>query len=217
MIPGRFLGADVAAFSPDGNALVGAEGELVVRTPMPSMPVGLWGDEDGGRYRAAYFARYPDVWCHGDWVTIASDGRCVISGRSDATLNRGGVRLGTADFYAVVEDTDGIVDSLVVHLDAAGTDELVAFLVLEPGRALDDGLVATLRSRLCDELSPRHVPDRFVPIREVPRTLSGKKTEVPVKRLLGGAPRDEVLTAGALANPRSIDEICDWAASPARG
>ncbi len=213
VIPGRFLGADVAAFDPDGRALIGAEGELVVRSPMPSMPVGLWGDADGDRYRAAYFARYPDVWCHGDWITIAADGRCVISGRSDATLNRGGVRLGTADFYAVVEDTDGIVDSLVVHLDAAGADELVAFLVLEPGRALDEDLLATLRSRLREELSPRHVPDRFVPILEVPRTLSGKKTEVPVKRLLGGAPRAEVLAAGALVNPKSIDEICDWAAS----
>jgi acetoacetyl-CoA synthetase len=213
VIPCRFLGADVHAVDGDGRAVTGREGELVVTTPMPSMPVGLWGDEDGSRLGASYFARYPDMWWHGDWITVAEDGRCVISGRSDATLNRGGVRLGTADFYAVVGEVGGVADSLVVHLDRGGSDELLAFLVLDDGVTLDDDLVGRLRATLRSELSPRHVPDRFIAVPAIPRTLSGKKTELPVKRILAGDPPSEVLAAGALANPESIDAYVAWAAA----
>lgn len=216
VIPCRFLGADVHAVDGDGREVTGKEGELVVATPMPSMPVGLWGDEDGSRLRSSYFSRYPDKWWHGDWITVAEDGRCVISGRSDATLNRGGVRLGTADFYAVVGDVDGVEDSLVVHLDRDGADELLAFLVLDEGVALDDVLLGRLRTKLRTELSPRHVPDRFVVVPAIPRTLSGKKTEIPVKRILAGDPPDEVLAAGALANPDSIEAYVAWSTAHRR-
>ncbi|HET8930470.1 MAG TPA: acetoacetate--CoA ligase [Acidimicrobiales bacterium] len=211
VIPCRFLGADVHAFDRTGNSVVGSEGELVVTTPMPSMPIGLWDDPDGSRLRAAYFERFDDVWWHGDWITIADDGECVISGRSDATLNRGGVRLGTADFYTVVEEIAGVADSLVVHLDSDGRDELIAFVVTSEGVALDDELVTTIRSALRGQLSPRHVPDLVVAVDAVPRTLSGKKTEVPVKRILAGASVSDALAAGALADPGAIDAYVSWA------
>ncbi len=210
VIPCRFLGADVHAFDSAGEPVIGVEGELVVKTPMPSMPVTLWDDPDGSRLRASYFQRYPDTWCHGDWITIAPDGSCVISGRSDATLNRGGVRLGTADFYAVIDEIDGVADSLVVHLDQPGVDELIAFVVPAAGRDIDDDLIAEIRKRLRVELSPRHVPDEIVAVDAVPRTLSGKKTEIPVKRILDGAPPAEALAAGALANPEAVDTYVAW-------
>lgn len=217
VIPCRFLGADVHAVDPSGSPVVGTEGELVVNAPMPSMPIGLWNDPDGSRLRAAYFDRFADVWWHGDWLTISGTGECVISGRSDATLNRGGVRLGTADFYTVVEEIDGVSDCLVVHLDSDGRDELIAFVVTVEGVALDDELVASIRSALRDQLSPRHVPDLVVAVGAVPRTLSGKKTEVPVKRILAGASVSEALAAGALADPGVIDAYVSWARTHAKG
>ncbi len=211
MIPCRFLGAAVHAFDPAGDEVIGHEGELVVSAPMPSMPVGLWGDTDGSRLREAYFSRYPDVWWHGDWITITEQGECVISGRSDATLNRGGVRLGTADINAVVEEIDGVEETLVVHLDADDEDELVAFVVTAEDVTLDETLRTRIRSELRRQLSPRHVPDVIVAVDAVPRTLSGKKTEVPVKRILAGAPVSEAVAAGALANPDSVDAYVAWA------
>ncbi len=213
VIPCRFLGADVHAFDPSGHAVTGSEGELVVTTPMPSMPVALWNDPDGSRLRAAYFERFPGVWWHGDWITISADGECVISGRSDATLNRGGVRLGTADFYAVIEEIEGVADCLVVHVDADGRDELIAFVVPSEGTTLDDALTRTIRNELRRQLSPRHVPDAVVAVDAVPRTLSGKKTEVPVKRILAGASVSEALATGALANPDAVDAYVTWAAA----
>lgn len=215
MIPCRFLAADVHAYAPDGTEMVDHEGELVVTTPMPSMPIGLWGDHDGERLRAAYFNRYPGVWWHGDWITITHEGECVITGRSDATLNRGGVRLGTADFYAVVNELEGVADCLVVHLDSDGADELIAFVVPEDGRVLDDALRDTIRSELRRQLSPRHVPDLIAAIPAVPMTLSGKKTELPVKRILAGASPEEALASGALANPEAVDAFVAWAAARA--
>ncbi len=211
VIPCRFLGADVQAFDPSGHAVTGVEGELVVTTPMPSMPVALWDDPDGAKLRAAYFDRFPDVWWHGDWITISAHGECVISGRSDATLNRGGVRLGTADFYAVVDEIDGVADCLVVHLDTDQRDELIAFVVTDAGVDLDAGLADTIRADLRRQLSPRHVPDSIVAVEAIPRTLSGKKTEVPVKRILAGASPAEALSTGALANPEAIDAYVRWA------
>ena len=209
-IGGRLLGCAVEAFTPDGEVCPpGVTGELVITKPMPSMPVGFWGDPDGSRYRAAYFEDFPGVWRHGDWVTFTDDGSCVISGRSDATLNRGGVRLGTSDFYAVVENFDEIADSLVVHLedpaDTGGLGELILFVELADGIELDDDLRTRLRKALASELSPRHTPDVIEVVPAVPRTLSGKKLELPAKRILTGAAVDDVASAGALADPTALD------------
>ncbi|RUL93316.1 acetoacetate--CoA ligase [Verrucosispora sp. FIM060022] len=202
----RALGAKVEARSADGTPVLGELGELVITEPMPSMPVGFWNDPDGIRYREAYFDVYPGVWRHGDWITVNSRGGCVITGRSDATLNRGGVRLGTAEFYSVVEALDEVVDSVVVHLedDEGGAGELLLFVVLADGLTLDD----ELRKKICRELrtalSPRHVPDEIHQVRAVPRTLSAKKLEVPVKKILTGTPVDQAAAKGALANPESL-------------
>ncbi len=205
----RLLGCAVEAFTPDGRpAPAGRTGELVITAPMPSMPVGFWDDDDGSRYRAAYFEDFPGVWRHGDWVTFTDDGACVISGRSDATLNRGGVRLGTSDFYAVVEGFAEVADSLVVHLegdDDGGLGRLVLFVVLAPGSELDDELVGRLRGALRTELSPRHVPDEIEAVPSVPRTLSGKKLEVPVKRILTGTPPEVAAARDSLADPTSLE------------
>lgn len=210
----RLLGCAVEAVDPDGVP-VPAEvtGELVIAAPMPSMPVGFWGDADGSRYRAAYFEVFPGRWRHGDWITFTDDGACTISGRSDATLNRGGVRLGTSDFYAVVEDLHEVADSLVVYLDpvaddgdvAPGTGELVLFVALGGGAEMTDELRGRIAARLRSELSPRHVPDRIEAVPAVPRTLSGKKLEVPVKRLLQGAPPEQVASRESLADPAALD------------
>jgi acetoacetyl-CoA synthetase len=222
----RYLGAAVEAFDAEGRPCpVGVQGELVVTRPLPSMPVGFWGDADGTRYRAAYFSDYPGVWRHGDWITFTDRGTCVISGRSDATLNRGGVRLGTAEFYAVVESLPEVVDSLVVHLEDAegGPGELLLFVVLAPGVALEDddggaggggggagggagggGVRGRLVAEIRSSLSPRHVPDRVYSVPAIPRTLSGKKLEVPVKRILTGTPADQAASRGALVDPEAL-------------
>jgi acetoacetyl-CoA synthetase len=199
----RCLGAKVESYDPTGNPVVGELGELVITAPMPSMPVGFWNDPDGSRYREAYFDVYPGVWRHGDWITIGADGTCIITGRSDATLNRGGVRLGTAEFYSVVEGIDEVADSVVVHLDEQG-DELLLFVVLADGVELDDRLRGRIRGELRAALSPRHVPDEIHQVRAVPRTLSAKKLEVPVKRILTGTPVESAAARGALANPESL-------------
>ena len=205
----RMLGCAVEAFSSDGRPCPpGVTGELVLTAPMPSMPVAFWGDADGSRYRAAYFEEFPGVWRHGDWVTFTEDGACVISGRSDATLNRGGVRLGTSDFYAVVEGFEEVADSLVVHLEGDGDDglgRLVLFVALAPGAVLDDELTSRIGAALRRDLSPRHVPDAIETVPAVPRTLSGKKLEVPVKRILTGTPPDQAASPDSLADPSSLD------------
>ncbi|MGC4894803.1 acetoacetate--CoA ligase [Micromonospora sp. DT31] len=202
----RALGAKVEARSADGTPVVGELGELVITEPMPSMPVGFWNDPDGARYREAYFEVYPGVWRHGDWITVNERGGCVITGRSDATLNRGGVRLGTAEFYSVVEGLDEVVDSVVVHLedDEGGAGELLLFVVLAEGLELDDALRRTICRELRTALSPRHVPDEIHQVRAVPRTLSAKKLEVPVKKILTGTPVDAAAAKGALVNPESL-------------
>jgi len=203
----RLLGCDVRAVAPDGSPCPpGLQGELVLARPMPSMPLGFWGDGDGARLRAAYFEDFPGLWRHGDWVTFFDDGACVISGRSDATLNRAGVRLGTAELYAVVESLPEVADALVVHLEGAGdaTGELVLFVALVPGAVLDAEVRSRIAAALRTELSPRHVPDRIEAVPGIPRTLSGKKLEVPVKRILTGTPVAEAASQGSLANPDAL-------------
>ena len=205
-ISGPCLGVAAQAYSEDGRPVVGELGELVITEPMPSMPVGFWGDTDGSRYRAAYFEHFPGVWRHGDWVRFGEHGGCVVTGRSDATLNRGGVRLGTAEFYRVVEELDEVLDSLVVHLEdpAGGNGELVLYVVLRPGLRLDDTLRRTIAAALRTALSPRHVPDTVVAVSAVPRNRTGKKLELPVKRILLGADPDAVLGRDTVADPASI-------------
>jgi acetoacetyl-CoA synthetase len=202
----RALGAAVVALDEAGNELLDEVGELVITKPMPSMPVFFWNDPDGSRLHEAYFDVYPGLWRHGDWIKITPRGSCVIYGRSDATLNRGGVRMGTAEFYTVVEDLDEVLDSLVIDTSgAAGRDdgELLCFLVLAPGVTLAD-VEPQLRTALRKNLSPRHVPNRFIVIDEVPRTLNGKKCEVPVKKILAGRDPSKAVSADALRNPDSL-------------
>jgi acetoacetyl-CoA synthetase len=182
---------------------------------MPSMPVALWADPDGSRLREAYFADFPGRWRHGDWVRATPRGSFVITGRSDSTLNRGGVRMGTADLYAVVEGFDEVADSLVVDTSSLGSDdgELLCFVVLAGGAALDD-VEPRLRAALREELSPRHVPDRFLVVDAVPRTLSGKKCEVPVKRILAGADPDRAVSRDALQVPDALAPFLELARRP---
>ncbi|MFD8687461.1 acetoacetate--CoA ligase [Streptomyces sp. NPDC059651] len=209
----RCLGARIEAYDPAGRPVTGRTGELVLTRPMPSMPVALWGDADGSRRHAAYFARFPGVWHHGDWISITDRGTCVISGRSDATLKRGGVRLGTSEFYAVVEELDDVADSLVVHVEgtATGMDKLMLFVELRGESTLDLRLRERISHALRATLSEHHVPDHIVQIPAVPRTLSGKKLEVPVKRILAGADPELVVAQGALANPGSLGVFEDAA------
>ncbi|HEY3902789.1 MAG TPA: acetoacetate--CoA ligase [Streptosporangiaceae bacterium] len=205
IIAGPCLGAKVEAFNSAGEPVIGEVGELVLTEPLPSMPVGFWGDASGERYRSSYYADFPGVWRHGDWIMILPDGGCVIYGRSDATLNRGGVRMGTSEFYRVVEEFAEVADSLVIDTGTLGTEgRLVLYLVLAPGFSLDDGLVAKIKSALRSALSPRHVPDELHQVPGVPRTLSGKKLEVPVRKILTGTPVSEAADPDSLANPEVL-------------
>ena len=212
-IAGACLGVAAAAFDPDGRPVVGELGELVITRPMPSMPVGFWGDSDGSRYRATYFEDFPGVWRHGDWVRFSEHGSCVITGRSDATLNRGGVRLGTAEFYRVVEEMAEVEDSLVVHLEdpAGGNGELILYVVPAAGVDVDDTLRAAIGRTLRSALSPRHVPDTIVEVPVVPHNRTGKKLELPVKRLLQGRALTEVAALDSLAIPDALDAYVEHA------
>ncbi|HVY10167.1 MAG TPA: acetoacetate--CoA ligase [Mycobacteriales bacterium] len=204
VIPAKLLGCAVAAYDEDGREVVGEVGELVITEPMPSMPVGFWNDPDGSRLFASYYDTFPGVWRHGDWVKFESDGSCVIYGRSDSTLNRGGVRMGTSEFYRVVEGLPHVVDSLVVDTSAAGVEgRLLLFVVLADGASLDE-VTDEIRRLTRSQLSPRHVPDEVIAVDTVPRTINGKKCEVPVKRILAGVPVDRAVSKGALADPASL-------------
>ncbi|MGV9387108.1 acetoacetate--CoA ligase [Nonomuraea sp. NPDC003707] len=201
----RSLGAKVEAYDDGGRPLTDQVGELVLTSPMPSMPVAFWNDPGGHRYRDSYFGTYPGVWRHGDWIKILPDGGCVIYGRSDATLNRGGVRMGTADFYRVIETFDEIADSLVVdtgHLGAEG--RLLLFVQLADGFELSDDLIGRLREALRLTLSPRHLPDDIKTVPGIPRTLSGKKLEVPVRKILLGTPVARAANPDAMVNPEVL-------------
>ena len=212
-ISGPCLAVAARAFDPDGRELVGELGELVITEPMPSMPLGFWNDPDGSRYREAYFEHYPGVWRHGDWIRFTAQRTCQVTGRSDATLNRGGVRLGIGEFYGVLDDIPQIADSIVVHLEdgAGGPGQLLLFVVLSGGAALDDELRSTIARSLRRELSPRHVPDAVVEVPAIPRTLTGKKLEAPVKRVLAGAPPEKVASLDALLDPTAFDAFVAFA------
>lgn len=205
----RSLGCAVESWDENRNPVIGDVGELVITEPMPSMPVGFWNDPDGSRYRAAYFEDFPGAWRHGDWITITEYGSCLITGRSDATLNRGGVRLGTSEFYAVVESLADVTDSLVVHLedDEGGAGRLILLVKTAGDAVLDDDLRREIAGELRSRLSPRHVPDTAAEVSVLPRTLSGKKLEVPIKKILLGGDPNEVVAAGALTNAHALDEI----------
>ncbi|MCU1359250.1 MAG: acetoacetyl-CoA synthase [Ilumatobacteraceae bacterium] len=211
------LGVAAVCFDENGNTVVGELGELVITQPMPSMPVGYWNDPDGERYRSTYFDMYPGVWRQADWIRFSDRGSCVITGRSDATLNRGGVRLGTGEFYRVVEEHPAVADSLVIHLedDQGGVGELMLFVVLTPGTELDAALRTEIVGQLKTQLSPRHVPDAVVQMPVIPRNLTGKKLELPVKKILRGASIESVASRGSLADPESLDPYAAFAATRA--
>jgi acetoacetyl-CoA synthetase len=210
----RSLGAKVEAFDEHGRSLVGEVGELVLTEPMPSMPIGFWGDEDGSRLRDSYFSTYPGIWRHGDWIEITERGTAIIYGRSDSTINRGGIRMGTSEIYRAVLAVDEVIDALVVDVPREGTDGwMPLFVVLREGTRLDDDLVARIKARVREDCSPRHVPNEIHAIAEVPRTLSGKVLEVPVKRILMGQPADKAASRDSLANPAALDYFVELAAS----
>ena len=212
---GTTLGVDAKAVDEQGHVVVGEVGELVIGAPMPSMPVKFWGDDDGSRLRATYLDDFPGMFKFGDWCRFSSAGSCIITGRSDATLNRGGVRLGTAEFYRALQDVPEIDDCVVVHLESAegGMGELILFVVPAAGVQADEALQRQLTTRLRSRLSPRHVPDAVVAVRGIPYSRTGKKLEVPVKKIMRGEAADAVASPGALLDPTSLDAFVEYARS----
>jgi acetoacetyl-CoA synthetase len=205
-LQGRALGAKVEAFDEHGRALIDEVGELVLTEPLPSMPIHLWNDPDGARYRESYFSFYPGVWRHGDWIEITSRGTAIIYGRSDATINRGGVRIGTSEIYSAVLSLDEIADALVVDVPREGVDGWMSlFVVLREGEVLSGEFADEIRRRVREDCSPRHVPDEIRSVPAIPRTLSGKILEVPVKRILMGVPPEQAASRDSLANPEVLD------------
>ena len=208
----RSLGASVQAFDESGNSLVDEVGELVITEPMPSMPLFFWNDPEDRRYRESYFEMYPGIWRHGDWLKLTPRGSAIIYGRSDSTINRKGIRMGSSEIYRVVEDIPEVLDSLIIGVERPGGDYyLPLFVVLRPGAELNDALKDTIRQRLRSSLSPHHVPDEIIAIPEVPRTLSGKKLEVPVKKLLLGMPVEKAISLDAMSNPHVMRFFIDFA------
>jgi acetoacetyl-CoA synthetase len=211
-IQARSRGVAAQAWADDGRPDGGRVGELVITEPMPSMPLFLWGDSDGSRYHESYFDTFPGVWRHGDWIEVTSRGTAIIYGRSDSTINRGGIRMGTSEIYRAVASVDDVLDALVVDVPRPGTDGwMPLFVVLREGATLDDDLRAEIRLRIRERCSPRHVPDEIYAIAEVPRTLSGKVLEVPVKRILTGTPAEKAASRDSLANPATLDYFTELA------
>ncbi len=202
----RFLGAAVEAWREDGQSVIGEVGELVCTQPIPSMPLYFWNDEGNARYLSSYFDTYPSVWRHGDWLKIGNDGGCIIYGRSDATINRQGLRMGTSEIYSAVEGLPDIIDSMVVDLEYLGRySYMPLFVVLRPGVALDDALRGKINGAIRSQLSPRFMPNDIFEVPEIPRTLSGKKQELPIKKLLLGQPIEKVVNREVMANPGCLD------------
>jgi acetoacetyl-CoA synthetase len=211
-LQGRALGCAVEAWDEEGNALIGQVGELVITEPMPSMPIQLWNDDDGSRMHESYFDMYPGVWRHGDWIEINERGNAIIYGRSDSTINRGGVRMGTSEIYRAVLDIDEIVDALVVDVPKQGEENwMPLFVVLREGAELDDELKKRIAKQIREYCSPRHVPNDVFKVDEVPRTLSGKVLEVPVKKILSGTPPEQAASRDSLANPAALDWFAELA------
>jgi acetoacetyl-CoA synthetase len=210
----RSLGCAVESWDEDGKPQIGRVGELVITEPMPSMPIYFWGDEDGSRYRESYFAMWPDVWRHGDWIEITDRGTAIIYGRSDSTINRGGVRMGTSEIYSAVLSIDAVQDALVVDVPRNGEENwMPLFVVMQDGEQLDDDTIKAIRTRIREDCSPRHVPNDIVQIPAVPRTLSGKVLEVPVKRILQGDPPEKAASRESLQNPDALDWFVRYADS----
>jgi acetoacetyl-CoA synthetase len=208
----RALGAKLESFDEEGRPLIGEVGELVITEPMPCMPIAFWGDADGSRLRESYFEMYPGVWRHGDWIEITDRGTAIIHGRSDSTINRGGIRMGTAEIYRAVLADDDVVDALVVDVPQDGEENwMPLFVVLRDGAELDDELAARIKRRVREDCSPRHVPNEIHRIAAVPRTLSGKVLEVPVKRILMGTPAEQAASRDSLANPAALDWFVELA------
>ena len=202
----RTLGARVEAFDEHGRSVVDQVGELVLTAPLPSMPVFFWGDTDGSKYRETYFGEYLGVWKHGDWIELTSRGTAIIYGRSDATINRGGVRIGTSEIYRALLLLAEVADALVVDLTLRGGDDwMPLFVVPADGVSLDPELVERIKRQIREQCSPRHVPDAVLAIDEVPRTLSGKVIEIPIKRILSGVPVEQAVSREGLANPAALD------------
>jgi len=211
-LQGRSLGANIESWDEEGKPHIGVVGELVITEPMPSMPIFFWGDQDGSRLRESYFDMYPGIWRHGDWIEITERETAIITGRSDSTINRGGIRMGTSEIYRAVLSLDEIVDALVVDVPREGTDGwMPLFVVLREGAELDDDLTKQIAKRIREDCSPRHVPNEVHAIDEVPRTLSGKVLEVPVKRILMGQDADKAASRDSLANPKALDYFADFA------
>jgi acetoacetyl-CoA synthetase len=208
----RSLGMKVEAFNEDGEPVIDEVGELVITEPAPSMPIYLWNDLEGERYRESYFDVYPGVWRHGDWIKIKSRGSCVIYGRSDSTINRGGVRMGTSEIYSAVESVEEVTDSLVVDIHRPGGEAFMPlFVVLREGADLDDNLKKKVKGAIRERTSPRHVPNEIFAVPDIPRTLNGKKLEVPVKKILAGTPPDQAASRDSLSNPDSLDRFAELA------
>ena len=208
----RSLGMKVEAFNEDGQPVIDEVGELVITEPAPSMPIYLWNDPEGERYRESYFDVYPGVWRHGDWIKIKSRGSCVIYGRSDSTINRGGVRMGTSEIYSAVESVEEVTDSLVVDIHRPGSEAFMPlFVVLREGADLDDDLKKKVKGAIRERTSPRHVPNEIFAVPDIPRTLNGKKLEVPVKKILAGTPPDQAASRDSLSNPDSLDRFAELA------
>ncbi len=208
------LGVALAAFDAAGNSVVDEVGEMVITEPMPSMPVCFWNDPGDTRYRESYFEEYPGVWRHGDFFRINARGGCFVLGRSDATLNRHGVRIGTAEIYRGLAGLPEVEDALVVNLDLPGGRFFMPlFVKLRDGRRLDDGIEQAIRERLRTTYSPRHVPDRIIQVPAIPYTLTGKKLEVPVRRILSGVLPEKAANRSAMADPAALDFFIDYARS----
>jgi acetoacetyl-CoA synthetase len=211
-IQGASLGAKVQAFNEAGEPVVGEVGELVITEPMPSMPIYFWNDPDQQRYINSYFDMFPNVWRHGDWIKFNQRGGCVIYGRSDSTINRQGIRIGTSEIYRVVDSFPEVVDCLIVDLEWLGRDSyLPLFVVLSLGMQIDDDFALRIKQKLRRDVSPRHVPDDIIQIEQVPYTLSGKKMEVPIRKILLGIEVDKAINRGAMRNPESIDFFIEFA------
>ncbi|WP_075527285.1 acetoacetate--CoA ligase [Sporosarcina ureilytica] len=204
-IQGRSLGVAAEAFDEEGNPLTGEVGELVITKPMPSMPLYFWNDKDNERYRDSYFGEHPDVWTHGDWIKINENGSCVIYGRSDSTINRSGVRMGTSDVYRVIGTLDEAIDSLVIDLEVIGKSaSLILFIVLKEGFILNEELKSKIKNQIREHLSPRFAPDEIYEVEDIPKTLNGKKLEVPIRKLLLGFDADKVINPDSMGNPESL-------------